>query len=89
MYSSILQNNKYCYLTFAGETPKDPGVDRNTSVKKEKSGPDPIIIPIVLKMADFDHKVWPHSFVLQDWGVCVCVFGALTYYLKLLGEVVT
>ncbi|KAH9647757.1 P-loop containing nucleoside triphosphate hydrolases superfamily protein [Citrus sinensis] len=70
-----------------GETPKDPGVDRNTSVKKEKSGPDPIIIPIVLKMADFDHKVWPHSFVLQDWGVCVCMFGALTYYLKLLGEV--
>ncbi|KAH9647760.1 P-loop containing nucleoside triphosphate hydrolases superfamily protein [Citrus sinensis] len=45
-----------------GETPKDPGVDRNTSVKKEKSGPDPIIIPIVLKMADFDHKA-----LLEEW----------------------
>lgn len=26
-------------------------------VNKEKSGPEPIIIPIILKMADFDHKV--------------------------------
>lgn len=60
----------------AGETSKDPEVDRNTSVKKEKSGPDPIIVPIVLKMADFDHKVWPHSFCLQDWSVWVlfCFF---------------
>lgn len=45
-----------------GETPKDPGVDRNTSVKKKKSGPDPIVIPIVLKMADFDHKA-----LLEEW----------------------
>jgi hypothetical protein len=27
------------------------------TVSKEKSGPKPIIVPIVLKMAEFDHKV--------------------------------
>ncbi|XVF08472.1 hypothetical protein REPUB_Repub07fG0006200 [Reevesia pubescens] len=27
-----------------------------SSARKEKSGPEPIIIPIVLKMAEFDHK---------------------------------
>lgn len=25
--------------------------------KKKHSGPEPIIIPIILKMAEFDHKV--------------------------------
>eukprot|EP00257_Ricinus_communis_P020927 XP_015580292.1 uncharacterized protein LOC8289616 [Ricinus communis] len=41
---------------------KDIKRDRNASVKKEKSGPDPIIIPIVLKMAEFDHKA-----LLEEW----------------------
>lgn len=36
---------------------KDPVVERNAAVKIEKYGADPIVIPIVLKMADFDHKV--------------------------------
>ena len=31
-------------------------------VSKEKSGPKPIIVPIVLKMADFDHKA-----LLEEW----------------------
>lgn len=39
------------------ETIKGPADDR-----KEKSGPRPIIIPIVLKMADFDHKA-----LLEEW----------------------
>ncbi|XP_027103967.1 uncharacterized protein [Coffea arabica] len=39
------------------ETIKDLADDR-----KEKSGPRPIIIPIVLKMADFDHKA-----LLEEW----------------------
>ncbi|BFG23148.1 hypothetical protein CerSpe_094230 [Prunus speciosa] len=33
-----------------------PEMDKSTSVKKEKSGPEPVIIPLVLKMAEFDHK---------------------------------
>lgn len=31
-----------------------------TTISKEKSGPKPIIVPIVLKMAEFDHKVLSH-----------------------------
>lgn len=37
---------------------KGPQVDRSMSLRKEKANAEPIIIPIVLKMADFDHKVW-------------------------------
>ena len=46
----------YCFR-FAGDALKDPGTDKNTPVKKEKSGAEPIIVPLVLKMAEFDHKV--------------------------------
>ncbi|KAB2000299.1 hypothetical protein ERO13_D12G200600v2 [Gossypium hirsutum] len=38
-----------------GETVKVPEVNGSTA-RKEKSGPKPIIIPIVLKMSEFDHK---------------------------------
>ncbi|KAK1361001.1 2-phosphoglycerate kinase [Heracleum sosnowskyi] len=44
---------------------KDSGADRNTLVKKEKSSgaaAAPIIVPIVLKMAEFDHKA-----LLEEW----------------------
>ncbi|KAL2606497.1 hypothetical protein AAZV13_09G187500 [Glycine max] len=33
-----------------------------TTISKEKSGPKPIIVPIVLKMAEFDHKA-----LLEEW----------------------
>lgn len=36
---------------------KDPKTDKNHPSGKEKSGAEPIIVPIVLKMAEFDHKV--------------------------------
>ncbi|KAF5457686.1 hypothetical protein F2P56_021773 [Juglans regia] len=45
-----------------GETVRDPETGGNTSVRKEKSGAEPIIIPIVLKMAEFDHKA-----LLEEW----------------------
>ncbi|KAK8576433.1 hypothetical protein V6N13_032355 [Hibiscus sabdariffa] len=38
-----------------GETVKAAEVNGSTT-RKEKHGPEPIIIPIVLKMAEFDHK---------------------------------
>ncbi|XP_011018342.1 PREDICTED: uncharacterized protein LOC105121415 isoform X2 [Populus euphratica] len=44
-----------------GETAKGLEGDRKTSVSL-KSGPEPIIIPIVLKMAEFDHKA-----LLEEW----------------------
>ncbi|XP_061999990.1 uncharacterized protein LOC133717318 [Rosa rugosa] len=39
-----------------GENLSGEETNKNSLVKKEKSGPEPIIIPIVLKMAEFDHK---------------------------------
>lgn len=36
---------------------KDANIIQTPAVKKDKSGPEPIIIPIILKMAEFDHKV--------------------------------
>ncbi|XP_065871498.1 uncharacterized protein [Euphorbia lathyris] len=48
----------------AGEAVTDTERERNMPVKKEKSGSEPIIIPIVLKMAEFDHKA-----LLEEWIV--------------------
>ncbi|KAG8381532.1 hypothetical protein BUALT_Bualt06G0131500 [Buddleja alternifolia] len=45
-----------------GETIKDSGQIQTPAVKKDKSGPEPIIIPIILKMAEFDHKA-----LLEEW----------------------
>lgn len=46
-----------CFSAYTGETLKDPGKEGNSFVRK-KSGSEAIIIPIVLKMVEFDHKVW-------------------------------
>ncbi|KAL5569901.1 hypothetical protein UlMin_026476 [Ulmus minor] len=45
-----------------GEAVKDPDADKNATAKKEKSGAEPIIVPLVLKMAEFDHKA-----LLEEW----------------------
>lgn len=45
-----------------GDTQKDPEKDNNPPVRKEKSGAEPIIIPLVLKMPEFDHKA-----LLEEW----------------------
>ncbi|XP_043697830.1 uncharacterized protein LOC122648677 isoform X2 [Telopea speciosissima] len=45
-----------------GETAKDSEIRTNHSTKKEKSAPEPIIIPVALKMAEFDHKA-----LLEEW----------------------
>lgn len=44
------------------ETPNKEETNRSGSVRKDKSGAEPIIIPIVLKMAEFDHKA-----LLEEW----------------------
>ncbi|KAK7263869.1 hypothetical protein RJT34_31467 [Clitoria ternatea] len=42
---------------------KELETDKTTiTIRKEKSGPKPIIVPIVLKMAEFDHKA-----LLEEW----------------------
>ncbi|XP_015877819.3 uncharacterized protein LOC107414227 [Ziziphus jujuba] len=45
-----------------GETLKDPDTNKNSTVKKEKSGAEAVIVPLVLKMAEFDHKA-----LLEEW----------------------
>ncbi|XP_019228444.1 PREDICTED: uncharacterized protein LOC109209590 isoform X2 [Nicotiana attenuata] len=45
-----------------GETVKDSGADQNPSHRSEKCGAQPIIVPIVLRMAEFDHKA-----LLEEW----------------------
>ncbi|KAL6530277.1 hypothetical protein OROHE_014630 [Orobanche hederae] len=45
-----------------GEMAKDADPIKPPAVNKIKSGPEPIIIPIILKMADFDHKA-----LLEEW----------------------
>lgn len=47
----------HCLSGNAGEKVKDSGAGQNPSHKREKSGAQPIIVPIVLRMAEFDHKV--------------------------------
>ncbi|KAJ8748106.1 hypothetical protein K2173_009236 [Erythroxylum novogranatense] len=46
----------------AREITKDSEGHGNNPMRKEKSGPEPIIIPIALKMAPFDHKA-----LLDEW----------------------
>lgn len=50
-----------CISGHVGEAVKDPETDTNPPAGKEKSVAEPIIVPIVLKMAEFDHKVWLNS----------------------------
>lgn len=45
-----------------GETRKGVEPTKTPSVKEKKSGPEPIIVPIILKMAEFDHKA-----LLEEW----------------------
>ncbi|KAJ0576683.1 putative P-loop containing nucleoside triphosphate hydrolase [Helianthus annuus] len=45
------------------DTTKDQVADKKPTLEREKSGvTEPVIIPIVLKMADFDHKA-----LLEEW----------------------
>ncbi|KMS98883.1 hypothetical protein BVRB_3g067770 [Beta vulgaris subsp. vulgaris] len=43
-------------------TLEETKVDENPQPKKERSGAEPIIVPIVLKMAEFDHEA-----LLEEW----------------------
>ncbi|KAL8049888.1 hypothetical protein ABFX02_06G048300 [Erythranthe guttata] len=45
-----------------GETVTNTGTTEAPKVNKDKAGPEPIIIPIILKMAEFDHKA-----LLEEW----------------------
>ncbi|XP_010919578.2 uncharacterized protein [Elaeis guineensis] len=52
-----------------GELGKELNLESSNSVKKERSAAEPIIIPIVLKMVEFDHKA-----LLEEW-IATRTFG--------------
>ncbi|CAL1371619.1 unnamed protein product [Linum trigynum] len=60
-YRQNAQGSKSIHENEVGST-KVAGEEKNLSIKRAKSGGDPIIIPIVLKMAEFDHKA-----LLEEW----------------------
>lgn len=51
----VSANAIYCLIS--GDVHKDSELHSSNSLGKEKSASEPIIVPIVLKMAEFDHKV--------------------------------
>ncbi|CAI0404520.1 unnamed protein product [Linum tenue] len=60
-YRQNAQGSKSIHENEVGST-KVAGEEKSLSIKRAKSGGDPIIIPIVLKMAEFDHKA-----LLEEW----------------------
>ena len=54
----FLSSSKYQFMWILGEGPKESALQKVSLVKQKSSIAEPIVIPIVLKMADFDHKVW-------------------------------
>lgn len=47
----------HCSFCFVGNGQKDLDQQKNNSAKKDKPAAEPIVVPIVLRMSDFDHKV--------------------------------
>ncbi|KAL5217492.1 hypothetical protein ABZP36_018176 [Zizania latifolia] len=45
-----------------GEGHKDLDLQKNNNTKKDKPAAEPIVVPIVLRMSDFDHKA-----LLEEW----------------------
>uniref|UniRef100_A0A0E0LKC3 2-phosphoglycerate kinase n=1 Tax=Oryza punctata TaxID=4537 RepID=A0A0E0LKC3_ORYPU len=45
-----------------GEGHKDLDLQKNNTTKKDKPAAEPIVVPIVLRMSDFDHKA-----LLEEW----------------------
>ncbi|KAL2920469.1 2-phosphoglycerate kinase [Bienertia sinuspersici] len=73
-----------------GGTLKEAEIDENPQPKKQRSGAEPIIVPIVLKMAEFDHedkdKLTKNLKVIQDYlcsfesqGLTVVNISATTF----------
>ncbi|GAB4858807.1 hypothetical protein Ancab_010285 [Ancistrocladus abbreviatus] len=60
--SNSLESIKIEERVSEGETLKSPETDKVPPIRKEKSGAEPIIIPMVLKMAEFDHEA-----LLEEW----------------------
>lgn len=56
-YVSFAVAWNHCYLCLVGDGHKDRDQPKNNTAKIDKPGVEPIVVPIVLRMSDFDHKV--------------------------------
>uniref|UniRef100_A0A0A9DK74 2-phosphoglycerate kinase n=1 Tax=Arundo donax TaxID=35708 RepID=A0A0A9DK74_ARUDO len=68
-YANSHKTNSYNSAQSKEKGPKDEGgghkdldKQKNTTAKKDKSAAEPIVVPIVLRMSDFDHKA-----LLEEW----------------------
>ncbi|OWM79447.1 hypothetical protein CDL15_Pgr022859 [Punica granatum] len=59
---SIDLDGRVAESTGGSGTAEDPEKDKSTPSRKENAGAQPVIVPIVLKMAEFDHKA-----LLEEW----------------------
>jgi hypothetical protein len=59
---AVALRRKHCYLCPVGDGHKDLGQPKNNTAKKDKPAAEPIVVPIVLRMSDFDHKA-----LLEEW----------------------
>jgi hypothetical protein len=48
----------HCSFCSVGNGHKDLDQQKNNTARKDKPAAEPIVVPIVLRMSDFDHKVY-------------------------------
>jgi hypothetical protein len=53
----VLLVANHCSCCCVGNGLKDLDQQKNSTAKKDKPAAEPIVVPIVLRMSDFDHKV--------------------------------
>ncbi|KAI4996556.1 hypothetical protein ZWY2020_051476 [Hordeum vulgare] len=58
----ITSDSEEKILKAEGNAHKDLDQQKNNSAKKDKPAAEPIVVPIVLRMSDFDHKA-----LLEEW----------------------
>ena len=67
MNFAIALKRRHCYLCIVGDGHKHLGQPKNNTAKKDKPAAEPIIVPIVLRMSDFDHKVYSLTGLTCFW----------------------
>ena len=67
MNFAIALKRSHCYLCIVGDGHKDLIQPKNNTVKKVKPAAEPIVVAIVLRMSDFDHKVYSLTGLTCFW----------------------
>ena len=75
----VALRRSHYYLCIVGDGNKDLGQPKNNTAKKDKPAAEMIVVPIVLRMSDFDHKVCSLTGLTCFW-----ILMSLKYQLYLL-----